>query len=137
MRQVLLGVLGCCLALGAGCGSGGTTPNGQDGPSQYPQQPPAGNPVTAATVEVANNSYNPASVSLAAGGSVTWTWVGSGHSVTSDGSPSFTPNAPVRNAPNTLGPVVFSAPGNYQYYCTVHGGAGGYGGGMLGTIFVQ
>ncbi len=134
VRAVLCG---CVSAALVGCGGAGTTPNGQNGPTQYPQQPPAGNPVDAATVNVANNAFSPTSVLLASGGTVTWTWVGSGHSVTSDGTPSFSPNAPVSNSPHTLGPVVFATVGSYQYYCTQHGAAGGYGGNMVGTIFVQ
>jgi plastocyanin len=127
-------LLGSLLAVLMACGGGGTTGNGT---TQYPQQPPAGNPVSSATVAIIDDAFSPASVLLAAGGSVTWNWVGSGHSVTSDGQPSFTPNAPISNAPRTLGPVVFSTAGSYRYYCTAHGGAGGYGGDMVGTIFVQ
>ena len=127
------------LALSIGlCGCGGSKGSPTDpGNTGYPQQPPAGNPVASATVEVQNNLFSPASVSLSAGGTVTWTWVGSGHSVTSDGAPGFSPTAPVSNAPHTLGPITFSQAGTYQYYCSVHGTSSGYGGGMLGTIFVQ
>jgi plastocyanin len=92
----------------------------------------------AATVDVQNNYFSPASVLLATGGTVTWNWVGSGHSVTSAGSPALPSTAPVTDAPFTLGPVTFSTAGTYQYYCTVHGVAGSYGGGnMTGAIFVQ
>ena len=114
MRVVRPVFWGCFSAALVGCGGAGTTPSGQNGPSQYPQQPPAGNPVASASVDVLNNAFSPASVSLTAGGTVTWTWVGSGHSVTSDGQPSFSPTAPVSNAPRTLGPVVFSTAGQYN-----------------------
>ena len=133
VRTALVG----CLSVALMACSGGTTPTNPGGVFQYPQQPPAGNPVASASVDVIDFAFSPASVSLSVGGSVTWTWVGSGHSVTSDGPPSFSPNAPVSNPPKTLGPVVFSATGDYQYFCSVHGGAGGYGGSMLGTIFVR
>lgn len=136
MRTILRPSFLSLMLLPAACGGGKSSSTGPTD-TGYPQQPPAGNPVTTATVQVTNNAFSPASVSLSSGGSVTWTWVGSGHSVTSDGQPSFTPNAPVVSAPYTLGPVVFASPGTYQYYCTVHGVSGGYGGGMLGTIFVQ
>lgn len=130
---------GCLSVFLVGCGGAGVgkTPTEQGGVPQYPQHPPAGNPSTTASVDVVNNGFSPASVSLAVGGSVTWTWTGSGHSVTSDGQPSFSPNAPVSPSGFVLGPVVFGAAGTYQYYCTVHGISGGYGGGMLGAIFVQ
>lgn len=136
MRAILRLAAGAFTAALLACGGGTSTSNGPSD-SGYPQQPPAGNPVNAATVTVSNNVFSPASVSLSSGGTVTWTWAASGHSVTSDGQPSFSPNAPVVNAPYTLGPVTFASPGTYQYYCSVHGVSGGYGGGMLGTIFVQ
>ena len=137
MRTVRPALLGCLSAVLVAACAAGTTTTAPKGSTQYPQQPPAGNPVISATVSVANFSFSPASVSLAAGGTVTWSWQDSGHSVTSDGSPSFAPNAPISAAGSTLGPVVFAAAGTYQYYCMVHGSPGGYGGGMLGSIFVQ
>jgi plastocyanin len=116
----------------AACGSSYTT-----GTSNTPPRP-TGTPVMAATVDVQNNYFSPASVLLATGGTVTWNWVGSGHSVTSAGSPALPATAPVTDAPFTLGPVTFTTAGTYQYYCTVHGVAGSYGGGnMTGAIFVQ
>jgi plastocyanin len=119
----------------AGCGGAGygTNPSGNQGPMQ-----PAGDPVQAATVEVQSNYFSPNTVLIAAGGTVTWTWIGSGHSVTSSGTPSFSPSAPISNAPNTLGPITFSTAGTYEYYCMVHGVAGAYGtGSMTGAVFVR
>ena len=93
--------------------------------------------MSTASVDVGNNFFDPNSVLLAAGGTVTWTWIGSGHSVTSSGSPSFSPNAPVSNPPKTL-VVTFATAGDYQYFCTVHGVPGVYtSGSMVGTIFVR
>jgi plastocyanin len=132
-RQRILPLTGALLAL-AGCGSvtGSTTHT-----SNIPD-PPSGVPAQAATVEVRDNYFNPSNPLIAAGGTVTWTWIGSGHSVTSDGTPSFTPNAPISNAPHTLGPVVFATPGTYSFHCQVHGVAGTYGTGtMTGAVFVQ
>lgn len=132
--RLLLGVL---LAV-VGCGAGGTTSNNK-GNSGYPPPPPSGNPVDAATVLVDDNFFSPNAVLLSAGGNVTWNWIGrNGHSVTSDGSPSFSPNAPVSAVNTTLGPIIFATAGSYNYYCTVHGIAG-YGGtgDMKGTIFVR
>jgi plastocyanin len=90
-------------------------------PAPPPPPPPAPNPVQSASVAVYNNYFSPETVLLAAGGQVTWTWVGSGHSVTSTGSPAFSPNAPVSAAGFTLGPVSFATTGDYHYLCTVHG----------------
>ena len=129
-RQVLLPLAFLCLA---GCSSTNT----ESSTSNIPPQP-IGTPVQAATVAVRNNVYVPNNPFITAGGTVTWTWIGNGHSVTSDGSPSFSPNDPVSNAPHTLGPVVFSTAGIYSFHCTVHGVAGLYGTGtMTGAVFVQ
>ena len=128
------------LMLAAAC-SGGETPadtgnNGNNGNNNPPTNP-GGSPVPSASIDVGNNFFNPNSVLLAAGGTVTWTWVGSGHSVTSDGSPSFAPNAPISNAPNTL-VVTFATAGDYRYFCLVHGVSGGYtSGSMVGEVFVR
>lgn len=99
---------------------------------------PIGSPVQSVTVEVRNNVFLPNNPFIVAGGTVTWTWVGSGHSVTPDGTPTFTLAAPVSNAPHTLGPLVFATPGVYSFHCTVHGTPGRYGTGtMTGAVFVQ
>lgn len=134
MKDVRIILLSGTLATLLGCGGAGST----SATTNMPPPPPAGNPVQAASVEVDNNFFSPQTVLVAVGGTVTWTWVGSGHSVTSAGSPSFSPNAPISNAPNTLGPVTFSTAGTYQYYCLVHGVGGVYGGGsMTGAVYVQ
>lgn len=113
---------------------GGSTPTGT---SNTPPDP-GGTPAQAATIQLQDNYYSPSTVLIAAGGTVTWDWVGSGHSVTSDGSPSFTPNAPVSFAPHTLGPVVFASAGTYSFHCSVHGVPGVYGSGqMTGAVFVR
>jgi plastocyanin len=127
------------LLIAAACSSapaGNNDPN-DDGNNQNPPTNPGGTPVTSAEVVVGNNYFDPNSVLLAVGGTVTWTWIGSGHSVTSNGTPTFSPNAPVSNAPRTL-IVTFSTAGDYRYLCTVHGVASGYtSGAMVGEIFVR
>lgn len=94
---------------------------------------------TAVTVTVGDNFFrsqrnstsNPAVDTIAAGGSVTWTW-GTGtlalHSVESTGSPTFT-----SSTTRTTGTyaVQFNTPGTYTYDCSVHGLA------MTGTIVVK
>lgn len=103
-----------------------------------PPPPPPGPPVAAATVEVRNNVFAPETVSLMAGGTVTWNWVGQDHTVTSVLSPSFGPNTAIENAPFTHGPITFPTPGSYRYICTVHGNvANGQTTGMRGVIVVQ
>ena len=100
--------------------------------------PPTGNPVTAATIQVQDNFYSPATVLISTGGTVTWNWGGDDpHSVTPDGATPFTGVA-LRTAPFTLGPVVFAVAGTYSFHCTAHGVPGTYGGGtMTGAVFVQ
>jgi len=134
MNDVRIILLSGALATLLGCSGGGYTTSA----SNMPPPPPSGNPVAAAAVDVQDNFFSPQTVLITVGGTVTWTWVGSGHSVTSTGSPSFSPNAPISNAPHSLGPVTFSTAGTYQYYCLVHGVPGVYGGGsMTGTVYVQ
>ena len=129
------------LLLLAACSSGYGTDNGNNGNNGNNNNPPpanpGGTPVPSASVDVLNNYFNPNSVLLAAGGTVTWNWIGSGHSVTPTGSPVFAPQAPISNAPHTLS-VTFSQAGDYSYICTVHGYAGAYSSGsMVGEIFVR
>jgi len=125
------------LVLGAAaCGGGSTTGNSNG--NQNPPTQPGGTPAPTANIEIDNNFYSPNSVLLAASGTVTWTWVGdNGHSVTPDGSPAFSPTAPVSYPPHTL-VVTFPNTGDYRFFCLVHG-VNPYGGtgGMVGAIYVR
>ena len=88
------------------------------------------------TVTVSNNTFSPASLTVAAGTTVTWSWTSSAsnHNVVGDDAN----NPPSSGAP-TDGPqtyqFAFGQPGTFRYHCTVHGGPGGSG--MSGTIIVQ
>jgi len=75
-----------------------------------------------------NSTQNPAIDSVAIGGKVHWTWVGGTHSVTSNGSPSFTSS--VTSTPPFSHEVVFATAGTYQYHCSVHAG-------MTGKVIVR
>lgn len=92
---------------------------------------------TAITITVANNSFTPKVGIVAVGGTVTWTWAAGaiGHSIISDGPPSFTSETPLQSAPFTYGPLTFNTAGTYRYHCSNHGTAAG--GGMAGSIEVQ
>jgi uncharacterized cupredoxin-like copper-binding protein len=82
---------------------------------------------------VANGSSNPAVDTVAAGGTVTWTWATTEnlpHSVQSLGSPSFASSAIQTGSGHTYN-FTFTAAGTYQYDCAVHGTM------MTGTIVVQ
>jgi plastocyanin len=76
--------------------------------------------------------FEPASLTVPVGATVTWTWVSGFHSVTPTGTPSFTGNGPV-SAPTTFSQT-FTTAGTYLYYCLVHGTPTA---GMRGTIVVQ
>jgi hypothetical protein len=79
-----------------------------------------------------NGSRNPAVDTVAAGGTVTWTWATTEslpHSVQSMGSPSFTSSAVQTGAGSTY-QFTFPTPGSYQYDCAIHGLM------MTGTIVV-
>lgn len=134
MKRVRQLGMAAALVVAAACSSGDPADN--NGPITYPPDPGTA-PVLTANVSVNDNYFSPNSVSLAVGGTVTWSWIGDeGHSVTPDGSTSFSPTAPVRFPPSTLA-VTFPTAGTYQYYCTVHGGDAYGQSPMVGSIFVR
>jgi len=112
MRKTFLTLL--ALALSTACSS-----------SSSSNPPPAG------TVNVQDNSFKPASITIAAGEDVTWQWKGAGsHSVTfEDGQGSV--------APKTSGTHqrLFAAAGTYRYRCTNH--SSNFTSGMRGSVTVQ
>lgn len=81
---------------------------------------------------VAHGSTNPAVDTIAAGGTVTWTWGTSfnPHSVESTGAPSFTSSVTQSGAGKSY-QFTFAAAGTYTYDCVVHGAS------MTGRIVVQ
>ncbi len=87
------------------------------------------------TVEVVNSAFQPAHITIAAGGTVTWNWAAT-TTLTHNVSPDAT--EPVRNGNPAPGPqtyqFIFNTPGVYAYFCEVHGLPGGVG--MAGTVTV-
>ncbi|MDQ6654959.1 MAG: multicopper oxidase domain-containing protein, partial [Verrucomicrobiota bacterium] len=90
---------------------------------------------SAATVGVnvgqGGSSFSPSAVSIQAGDSVKWTWVGNNHSVTS--GPANNPNGLFDSNNHNTGytfTYTFPATGSYPYYCRVHGAM------MTGTVTV-
>ena len=80
-----------------------------------------------------NGSANPAVDTIAAGGTVTWTWTYTGgvqHSIRSLGLTIFR-NSVVKSGDGSTYQVVFRRAGTYQYDCAIHGAA------MTGTIVVR
>lgn len=121
------------------CGGGG----GGSNPITTPNQPtPPLTPATPNDVLVENNSFNPATLTVAAGTTVKWTWAtctgsndpyngGVGqtcvdHSVTWDDG---TGTSVTQSEGTYL--RAFPTAGTYKYHCLVHGTA------MSGTVVVQ
>ncbi len=76
-----------------------------------------------------NGTQNPAVDTVAAGGTVTWIWVGTlDHSVQSTGATSFTSSVIQATGKYTF---TFTPPGTYTYDCAVHGAA------MTGEVVVR
>ena len=90
----------------------------------------------ASTVTVSNNSFSPASLTVAAGTTVTWSWTSSAvnHNVNGDDGENPPSSGAATNGPHTY-EFAFGQPGTFRYYCSVHGGPDGSG--MSGTIIVQ
>ena len=83
----------------------------------------------------APTSFSPQHITIAAGGTVTWTWSSAGvitHNVAPDATEPVT-SGPATAGPNSY-PFTFNTPGVYMYYCIVHGSPGGVG--MFGTVTV-
>jgi len=104
----------------AGGGGGGpgnpNPPPGGPGGGGGPAAP------SKATVSLANKAFSPRTVTIAAGGVVTWTNHDSmPHTVTST-SGAF--NSPILNSGGTF-KQTFTKPGTYPYICTLHSGMGG------------
>lgn len=89
------------------------------------------------TIRVLDNRFSPASVTIATGDSVTWSWQGSGsHSVTQGTTldPSEDPSRLFDEGPKSSGTYGyrFTAAGTVPYFCRPH-----FNMGMKGTITVQ
>ena len=105
-------------------------------PASTATRPPAATATTAApqpktvTVQLGDQSFNPASLTIKAGDSVEWRWGGDiPHSVTSRGG--FTSDPAGIKQSGTYA-FTFTTPGTYEYFCQVHEASG-----MTGTITVQ
>jgi plastocyanin len=116
---VITAVLGACNGTPAGPGRSGQG-GGQDGAAA-----PSAIAVTVGDVffqSDRNATSNPAVDTVAVGGTVTWTWVGTtlSHSVRSQSSPGFASSA-VLSGSGTTYVVTFGTAGIFEYDCAVHG----------------
>ncbi|MGH7534927.1 MAG: cupredoxin domain-containing protein [Gemmatimonadales bacterium] len=100
---------------------------------------PEPGPPTTAAVTVGSNFFHsdrngteaPAVDTVAADGTVTWTWGEAGsHSVRSTSVPGFTSGTVQSDAGSTYN-VTFTASGTYEYDCEIHGAQ------MIGRIVVR
>ena len=85
----------------------------------------------AASVTVGNNFFNPNAVTIAVGGTVTWTW--SAGAVTHNVTFAPTAGAPANIGNTSSGSAArqFNSAGTFNYECTIHGAP------MNGTVTVQ
>ncbi len=94
-------------------------------------------PVRAQTnhiIDVSNDVFTPAKITITLGDTVTWKWVSGSHTTTSDSTSG--PNSwdsPINSSHQTFSFVLTSL-GLHRYYCRFHGGTDGSG--MSGTITV-
>jgi hypothetical protein len=122
-------------------GGGGSNGGGNGGGQNDGGNSGGGAPPLSAAVIVGNFSFtsghngtiNAAVDTIAAGGTVTWTWTATGtvpHSIQSLGAPSFA-SSDILTGDGKSYQVQFTTPGTYQYDCAVHGTA------MSGRIVVR
>lgn len=135
-----LSILGLTASLACGGGGGGS--------SSYTTPPPSGPPANTVWVggggAYPTTAFNPATLTVAAGTTVTFSYKGGTHTVSSyalSGSPTFT-SIPSQSSGDY--PVQFNTAGTYYYYCTYHGNFFGTyptatqeATGMAGKIVVQ
>jgi plastocyanin len=83
-----------------------------------------------AAVDVMDNFFTPATVTITAGGTVTWTWRGGNpHSVTNKTGSTETYDSGI--TPSGSFSHTYPTAGTFNYYCKVHGVS------MSGTVTVQ
>lgn len=88
---------------------------------------------TTHVIETVGNTFSPADITIAVGDIVSWQNTGGGlHDVEADDGSFSSGEA---STANWTYEYTFTTAGDFGYYCSVHGGAGGVG--MSGTISVQ
>ena len=117
------------LTLAAACGGGGDSTSPSSNPSTpttptTPTTPSApATPILTNQVTVSDNQFDPGSIQVTPGTTVTWTW-GSGattHNVTfGDGA-----NSGDKSGTGASFSRTFATAGTFTYVCTLHGGMNG------------
>jgi plastocyanin len=105
-------------ASGGGAEETATVPAGEGGTEAATDQPaPSGDAVRAAKVEIEDFAYEPATVTVEAGGKVTWLNRDSApHTATLDDGSFSTAEL----AEGKLGSQSFKEPGTFRYHCEIH-----------------
>lgn len=118
--RLCLSVLAVSAVLSLGCGGGTSDPS-------PPPPPPSSN-----AVAVTSNQFNPQTLTVATGATVTWNFQGGLHNVT------FQDNQN-NSADRTTGSHTrsFGTAGTFRYRCTLHSNAGDFTTGMVGSVVVQ
>jgi plastocyanin len=131
-RWSVLAVVALAL-VAAGCG--GSSKKSSSAPASTPAPTPAPSTSgggTAAQVSMKNIAFNPKSITVAKGTTVTWTNDDSvNHDVTKTGGPgpNFSSGSGNLGSGSTY-KVTFNSPGTITYRCTIHPG-------MTGTVVVK
>jgi plastocyanin len=118
---IVLAITASCGGSASDGGYGGVTNPGTGGTGGNTQ------PTQTTAVTVSDNQFSPASIQVATGATVTWTWAqgASLHNVTfASGTPSANLSAPATYT------RTFPTAGTFTYQCTLHPG-------MNGTVKVQ
>ena len=119
--RVAFRIAACAAVLGAACSE-------DDGFS-----PPAGPPVAAANITIADNSFSPRTVLVSAGGTTTWAWSSGNvnmHNVIFTSGPNPPSGHTMLKATGTDYVATFSVAGQYNFHCSNHSG-------MTGAVFVE
>ena len=131
MRTMKLLALGAALAItGVACSS--TDDGGAISPPETsaPSDPSMGDGADATVAGTITNTFEPATVTVSVGDTVEWTWEGFHNVVADDG----TFNSGEATDGGTFSHT-FTEAGEFPYYCSVHGSAGGNG--MAATVVVE
>lgn len=142
MTQWRLAILPILAGVLAGCGGGGGGYATGPGTGTNTNPGSGGNPAGGSSnvVTIANLSFDPGTMTIAAGSSVTWKWNdcsggdGYGGSSTCVGhNVTFDDGSNVASATQEQGTFnrVFNTKGTFKYHCTIHGPS------MSGQIVVQ
>jgi plastocyanin len=123
-QAAVTGAVGSPVGFSATAIASGDGPGGGNG---------GGNAVEIKLRNDGGNRFDPANVTIPVGTTVTWTWVGGFHDVSSGGNPTFDGSGAPVSPPNTFSHT-FNSRGTYEYFCSVHGSPTS---GMRGTIVVQ